>query len=526
MVDGLRADAVANGDMPRVRSLMDGAWRPGYGGAWSLAASTIRDAMTESAPNHVSIATGLSAVRHGIGNNADLLHGRHTYGGVAGRPAPTWLSRLASARPGTKPLFVFSWYGDLTLSPDYTVPVLYDRDAANAEHLAGILSRPGAPDVVMWFIDAPDHAGHAHGFLPHSPEYVAAVTDADRWIGRVLDAIAARPTFAEEDWLVLVTADHGGWRRYHGQMNAQAFTIPFVVAARSESSPHRIDGIPAVLDVAPTVLEHFGVDVSKLGLDGRPVQGLAGTDSGRPSPPGEPQGAPVAHFSFDAPEPSVELHGEAQIVPEGGARGGFLRIPASTNAASFARLAGTEALAFPDGAFTISFWARTSGPQNGDPVALSNKDWNSGTNAGVAFVAARRNDLAKTSGCTDEERRTGAPGFAVNVGRAAPPFRQDVGTFDPPPGEWCLYAATCGRDGVLRFYQGHPDGRLYFASDDASGAVPASGLPFRAGQDGTGRYRHAFVGDVDELSIWDRALDPLELSAAMRHNRPPFQSAP
>ena len=188
--------------MPRVSALADGRWQPGYGCDWSLAGSTIRDAMTESAPNHVSIATGLTAARHGVRNNADLLFGRHTYGGVAGKPCLTWLSRLAAARPGAKPLFVCSWYGDLALSPDYNVPVFYDRDEANAARLAGVLAGKDAPDAVTWFIDAPDHAGHAHGFLPHSPEYAAAVADADRWIGMALDAIAARETFAEEDWLV------------------------------------------------------------------------------------------------------------------------------------------------------------------------------------------------------------------------------------------------------------------------------------------------------------------------------------
>ncbi len=217
-----------------------------------------------------------------------------------------------------------------------------------------------------------------------------------------------------------------------------------------------------------------------------------------------PSHAPIAHFSFDAPDSSVELRGGAEIVPEGGARGGYLRIPADSPGC--ARLVGTEALAFSNGEFSISFWARTSGEQTGDPVALSNKDWNSGTNAGIAFVAARKVDLSRTSGCTDEERRTGAPGFAVNVGCAAPPFRQDVGVFDPPPGEWCLYMATCGADGILRFYQGHPDGHLYFISDGTTGVVPASGLPFFAGQDGRGRYRHAFAGDIDEIRIWDRAV--------------------
>ena len=514
MVDGLRADAVANGDMPHVRSLMEGTWQPGYGSKWSLAGSTIRDAMTESAPNHVAIATGLTAARHGIRSNADLLHGRHTYGGVAAKSTPTWLSRLVAARPGTKPLFVFSWYGDLTLSPDYNVPFLYDRDEANAAHLANILSRPDAPDAVMWFIDKPDHAGHGHGVQPYSPDYLAAVADADCWIGRVLDAIASRPTFAGEDWLVLVVADHGGWRRYHGQMNAQAYTIPFIVASRAYSGACQIAGLPRTCDAAPTALAHFGVDVAPMGLDGKgnleTLEGLEALDSldslenlealGKARLP-----TPLAHFTFDTLDSSVELHGAAQLVPEGGARGGFLRCAVSPDAPGFARLVGTEALAFTNGEFTVACWVRTNGPQTGDPVALSNKDWTSGRNPGIALVASRANDLSKTAGCTDEERHTGAPGFAVNLGRAEG-GRQDVGSFDPVSGEWMFLAATCGADGVLRLYQGHPDGQLYFISDDASGAVPVSGLPFFAGQDGTGHYRHPFVGDIDEITIWDREL--------------------
>ena len=512
MLDGLRADVVENGDMPVVRSLMEGTWQPGYGAAWSLAGSTIRDAITESAPNHVSIATGVSAARHGIGSNADLLHGRNTYGGVAGKPCPSWLSHLVRARPGTKALFVFSWYGDLTLSPDYDVPFLYDRDDANAEHLADLYSRPNAPDAAMWYIDKPDHAGHGHGFYPYSAEYLAAVSEVDRMIGRVLDAVAARPTFAEEDWLVLVVADHGGWRRYHGMMSAQAFTIPFVAASRSTSQPHRILGIPTTCDVAPTALAHFGVDVASMGLDGKPVSEMR--PSGQVVAETRLKAAsPAAHFPFDGPDPAIELRGSAALVPEGGHEGGFLRVSASTDAPGCALLLGTESLAFENGReFAVALWVRTPGPQTGDPVALSNKDWNHGVNPGLALVAARMVDLSKTGGCTEEERRTGAPGFAVNIGRDNR-GRQDVGTYDSPPGEWVFYAATCGADGILRFYQGHPDGHLYCISDNATAALPASGMPFLVGQDGTGRYRYPFVGDIDDLAIWTRGLDHGEIRA-------------
>ncbi len=519
MVDGLRADVVVNGEMPRVRALMEGTWRPNYGCAWSLSGGTIQDAMTESAPNHVSIATGLTAAHHGIGGNPDLLRGPITYGGVAGKSATSWLSRLAAARPGTKSLFVFSWYGDLTLSPDYKVPFLYDRDEANAKHLADILSRPDAPDAVMWYIDKPDHAGHGHGFYPYSPDYLAAATDVDRWIGSVLDAIAARPSFPQEDWLILVTADHGGWRRYHGMMSAQAYTVPFILASKAYVPARRMAGIPRTCDAAPTALAHFGVDVEKLGLDGRAVKPSATSQTSREAG----ISSPVAHFSFDAPNPSIELRGAASLVADDGVRGGYLRVAASTNAPGCALLRGTERLAFTNGEFAVAVWVRTPGPQVGDPPVLSNKDWNSGLNPGMVLVASRAVDLSKTFGCTDEERRTGAPGFAFNIGldtggmclntgdKRRDEGRQDVGVYDQPYGKWVFYAVTCGADGVLSFYQGNPDGNLYFVSDDASGCIPDLGTPFFIGQDGTGRYRHAFVGDVDELVFWPRALARAEL---------------
>ena len=84
----------------------------------------------------------------------------------------------------------------------------------------------------------------------------------------MLAAIASRPTFAEEDWLVVVTADHGGWERSHGQMSTQCYTVPLIVAGRRVPQG-RIPGVPHNYDAAPTALAHFGVDVSKIDFDGK-----------------------------------------------------------------------------------------------------------------------------------------------------------------------------------------------------------------------------------------------------------------
>jgi hypothetical protein len=65
-------------------------------------------------------------------------------------------------------------------------------------------------------LDLVDHEGHVSGFSPDNPAYVAAASRAFGMVETLLDAIAARPSRSDEDWLVILTADHGGKGRFHG----------------------------------------------------------------------------------------------------------------------------------------------------------------------------------------------------------------------------------------------------------------------------------------------------------------------
>ncbi len=66
------------------------------------------------------------------------------------------------------------------------------------------------------YIGQVDETGHKDGFHPTVPSYIKAIENADACVGIVLDAVKAHKTFAQEDWLVLVTADHGGKGTNHG----------------------------------------------------------------------------------------------------------------------------------------------------------------------------------------------------------------------------------------------------------------------------------------------------------------------
>ena len=488
MLDGCRADVVENAAAPNLRMLMDGKWQPGYKCAWSLTANTILDAPTISGPNHLSIATGVTGAKSGQkGNEPNQCD--HT-------KWPSWLSRLVAAQPGKKALFMYSWKWDESISPDPNVKFVFGKDAANAAEMPKLLSSPDAPDAVMWYIDWPDHGGHGFGYYPYSTGYLNTVHLADEGIGNALRAIAARPTFANEDWLVIVVADHGGYAKTHGLMHGHATTIPFIVCGRNVAAG-RIAETPHNDCVAATALAHFGVDTSGMELDG----GAVGAAAPAETPQRTLKDALVVYLPFDgkaianlaADTVSPVASGSASLVDKGGFVGGALRVEPSTNGVSFVRLDGTEHLEFENGGdFAIAAWMRMDVVQNGDPVVVANKDWKSGRNPGILVTAAKGFERAKT------------PGVCFNAGTKG--GRLDLGPFDVERGKWTFYAVTRDRHGSVRFYQGGQDGWLYWLSEDAKEINASTGLPFYIGQDATGAYPRAFDGFVDDFALWTRTL--------------------
>ena len=451
MLDGARADALAAARMPAVQSLRDGSWAQGYRGAWTLFGQNTPDARPSSAANHTAIFTAVNAEKSRVFQNGQTKNGDYA-------KWPTWLKRVTDAVPGTKGLFIFSWGEGKQYPSSQNVRFVHDTDANNGKNIGKMLAAPDAPDAIQYFIDLPDHGGHSAGFYPFSREYLHALYTSDTYIAAALDGIRRRPTFEDEDWLVMVTADHGGYARSHGMWGGQASTIPLVLSGRDTPSG-RLPGAPRHYDLTATALAHFGLDPAALKLDGHPL--VAAT----------PKAAPRALKD-----------GLAAHLFSGWKKLGVRKVK------------GSEKLAFENGGdFAMTLWARLPASQTGDPVIFSNKDWNSGMNPGIALVASKATDGVKV------------PGVCLNAGRPNK-GRIDMGTFDIEPGQWTFYAVVRNSEGVLTVYQGRADGHLNWICARAPDVVVKSGLPFRIGQDGTGAYRHSLSGDVDDFALWTRAL--------------------
>jgi len=78
-----------------------------------------------------------------------------------------------------------------------------------------------ANDFIMVTLDACDYAGHASGFSSDSPFYAEAFAASEHFAFDLIQAVKARATYAEEDWLIIVTSDHGGVGTAHGPQFAE-----------------------------------------------------------------------------------------------------------------------------------------------------------------------------------------------------------------------------------------------------------------------------------------------------------------
>lgn len=107
----------------------------------------------------------------------------------------------------------------------------------------------------------PDHDGHQHG--ENSAQYSAGIRDDDAWTGRIIAKLKDLKLY--DDTLVYIVADHGFDEGLKTHKNA-----PSVFMATNDP---KVKGKGDRADIAPTILDRFGIDLAKLDPkpDGKPL---------------------------------------------------------------------------------------------------------------------------------------------------------------------------------------------------------------------------------------------------------------
>lgn len=262
-VDGVRTDTLAAAHTPRIDAVAAAGFRSAF--EVSTAAPTL------SGPCWTTVATGMWPQAHGVlgnvftGKRLDVFPDFLTLAkrrGLATYAALTWAPLATTSYGG--PLFTdptrLSYADGEALGHGVA-------DQAVTDDAARIL-RDGDYAAAFVYLGEPDEIAHAVGT---GPDYVAAVEAADRRIGQVLDAVATRPQYADEEWTVVVVTDHGH-RDEGGHGGRTRWEKQAWIAACGPGVPTG-DVSVCHADVAPQVMSALGFDVERqFCFAGRPFE--------------------------------------------------------------------------------------------------------------------------------------------------------------------------------------------------------------------------------------------------------------
>ena len=117
------------------------------------------------------------------------------------------------------------------------------------------------PDLSWVYLEFTDDMGHMFG---DSPQFHEAIKSADKQVGRIWSALKLRQEKFNEDWMIVVTTDHGRKKEdgkgHGGQSDRERAT--WIVTNQPTNS--YFNNTPGVVDIMPSILNHLKIEMSKV----------------------------------------------------------------------------------------------------------------------------------------------------------------------------------------------------------------------------------------------------------------------
>lgn len=222
--DGFREDGLNNFTDPEnsaVLSIMDS------GGLYHSFAGGLKDSpqAASTSPGWSSILTGGWHDYHGVFDN-----------GLPKKDVPTIFEY--AVQNGYSTTFISSWRehfetvytqdiirAQLLNEPSQYILAKNDEDSKNQ----AIEAIQQDFDIIMAIAEYTDNAGHSSGFGNDNPLYQEACQQADQWGKEILNIVESRESYSKEEWLIIITTDHGGLEQHHGGQSDEERNTWFAV---------------------------------------------------------------------------------------------------------------------------------------------------------------------------------------------------------------------------------------------------------------------------------------------------------
>lgn len=220
--DGFRADGIENIKNEENSAIMYVKSMGGLYHTFSGGISGVNEQATSTAPSWMAMLTGGWGGYNGITDNSQMKNPN----------AETFLTTVA--KQGHNASFTTSWreHTELSYRPDIAnsikenISVEYTHqidDTATYYQILKYVAKPAGvektpaedPDCIFFTLEYADHAGHTTGYKSDD-NYIQACKDDDAYGYDIVKTIEARSTYEQEDWLIIISTDHGGKGKGHG----------------------------------------------------------------------------------------------------------------------------------------------------------------------------------------------------------------------------------------------------------------------------------------------------------------------
>lgn len=249
-IDGTMVSALAVARTPNLNALTSN-------GCYSVRAVT--HPVTHSAACWSSMFTGVWGDKHLVNDPNNSFTGNNF------AAYPSFFKRLEQADSNFNTVCLARWAPLLTVVPDADVKTAYNTDADITAETCRRLTNTN-PDVLYMILLDVDSAGHSYGWGPTVTNYVHAIEVADGQVGQIMAALHSRPSYTNENWLVIALTDHG----QHDNPDLEKSQITWHIISGPSAARGVMWPSPSIVDICTTVLTHMGVPINPAwNLDGR-----------------------------------------------------------------------------------------------------------------------------------------------------------------------------------------------------------------------------------------------------------------
>jgi hypothetical protein len=280
IVDGIPGDLIEKLPTPALDSIAAGkgykrAFVGGERGGYS-------QTPTISAVGYNTVLTGTWVNKHNVWGNygKDIANPNYNYKTIfrllkdndpSRKTAifSSWLDNrtklVGENLPGTSNMVLDYKYDSLeydTISyPNDTTSIrMHNIDEAVVKRATEVIKKD-APDLSWVYLEFTDDMGHMYG---DSPQFFDAIKIMDNQMGRLWKAIQYRKRNFNEDWLIVITTDHGrdaATGKNHGGQSDRERSGWIVTNARDLNGHFKDDSI-SIADIMPTIAKFLGLKIS------------------------------------------------------------------------------------------------------------------------------------------------------------------------------------------------------------------------------------------------------------------------